>query len=118
MKPKFFALACASVLSSAAFAQSTYRVTDLGRFVPTGMNSLGQVVGKDLTNGKPFIWTPSSPHGTSGTFTYPPELASYFGYATAINDVGQVVGYYEYSDTEIRSFLWTPVAANATTGTT
>jgi probable HAF family extracellular repeat protein len=118
MKRKFLALACASILSSAALAQDTYKVSDLGRVVPLGMNSVGQVVGRDLNNGHPFIWTPSTAHGTSGTFTYPAELASYFGYATAINDLGQMVGWYDYSETEIRSFLWTPTSANATTGTT
>lgn len=117
MKGTYLTLVCTTLLSSAAMAQDTYKVTDLGPVVPMGMNSLGQVVGRHLTLGKPFIWTPSSPNGTSGSFAYP-DIGSFFGQATAINSLGQLVGWYEYSDIEIRSFLWTPSSANGATGTT
>jgi probable HAF family extracellular repeat protein len=78
-----------------------------------GINALGQVVGNNQGMSNPYLWTPSVPNGTTGSFTI---LRQSTGHAYAINASGQVVG--DYSDsTGGGAFLWTPSIPNGTTGT-
>jgi len=71
-------------LVSQAWSQ-TYSVTDLGPLNPAAINNLGQVVGD--YNGRAFIWTKFG--GTRDLGTLP---GGTFSRATAINDLGLVVG--------------------------
>jgi probable HAF family extracellular repeat protein len=76
----------------------TYVLTDImfandegfGSF-KVGINATGKVAVSTKGTGtvlQPYLWTPSQPNGTSGTFTTLP-----FGFASAINDLGQIAGY-------------------------
>lgn len=52
----------------------------------TSINQSGQIAGLDANFATGFLWTPSTPNGTTGTSIHLPIAAS------AINDLGQVVG--------------------------
>ncbi len=80
-----------------------------------GLNAYGQVIAQSYHGDRyshAFLWTPSVPHGTSGTVTI---LRSDGGEATTINDYGQVLG---ATITGTNDYLWTPKQANTTSGTT
>jgi|GEM_PF-4659368 len=97
---------------------STGTMIDLGTLggnvsAAYGINAMGQVVGMSNTtfNGgdHAFLWTPSTPNGTTGTMI---DLGV-AGTPQAINNYGQVLltsglGF---------SSLWTPTTANGTVGT-
>lgn len=100
------ALAWPALLSAPVLAQTAstnYAVTDLGSLSaargtrPFAINNGGQVAG-DATaasgNGHAFLWTPTTPNGTTGVMR-DLGLPSRYTYATArgINDSGQVVGW-------------------------
>jgi probable HAF family extracellular repeat protein len=92
----------------------------------TGINNYGQVTGQDAYTcvppdypspgfcywGDSFLWTPSSPNGTTGTVTADesalvPFFTSPF---LAVNDYGQAIG------NNVAAALYTPTAPNAATG--
>jgi probable HAF family extracellular repeat protein len=91
-----------------AFLYTDGKMTDLGTLgggdsIAVGINSSGQVVGTAATvdipgtylfNDHAFLWTPSSPNGTTGTMRDLDTLGGEYSFANAINDKGQVVGHY------------------------
>lgn len=122
-----------STVGSAAFLYSNGQMIDLGHLGGSGVgeysqaaaiNSYGQVVGDSYTgNGTDaFLWTPTTPNGTTGTMIDLGSLdngafpASNPSTAYAINAAGQVVGESATSNGAIHAFLWTPTTPNGTTG--
>jgi probable HAF family extracellular repeat protein len=104
-------------LYSGPGARKGGQMFDLGVGAAWGINALGQVAGSQQPDGShysnPYVWTPSVPNGTTGSFTI---LRQSQGHAYAINASGQVVG--DYSDSSGGgTFLWTPSIPNGTTGT-
>jgi len=94
-------------------------MTDLGANVSHSRNvscltSLGQVAYSTLdlstSTYTTYIWTPTSPHGTSGSST---PIGDFF--AESMNDYGQICGW-TYGP-GYNAMLWTPNSANATSGT-
>jgi probable HAF family extracellular repeat protein len=104
-----------------SFAVGLYFVTEVGT-LPGGatsvsaadINSRGQVVGQNQLgpgpNSRGFLWSPTTPNGTSGSMV---PLSPRAAGALGINDYGQVVG-------SVSGFsgiyLWTPDTPNATSG--
>jgi probable HAF family extracellular repeat protein len=84
-----------------------------------GINARGQVVGESLTNAGPraFLWSPSTPNGTTGSMVDLGALPGQFEFSAAedINAHGLVVGESGPSG-NTRAFLWTPDSPNASTG--
>jgi probable HAF family extracellular repeat protein len=93
--------------STTAIAVRPYVLTDLGDlpratgYGAFGINSSGQVVGSAGTTigdisypGRAFLWSPTIPNGTAGQMYEigPPSARNTPIGATAINDLGQVVG--------------------------
>jgi probable HAF family extracellular repeat protein len=107
--------------SARIFAVGPYYVTDLGT-LPGGatttdafdINSRGQVVGQNYRGPSPifhgFLWSPSTPNGTSGSMVQLPPPATA---GSAINDYGQVAG---FNGTGSGISLWTPETPNGATG--
>jgi probable HAF family extracellular repeat protein len=85
-----------------------------------GINDYGQVVGEAKTASEDyhaFLWTPTARHGTSSTGMI--DLGTLGGadsIAYGINTQGQVVGVSDTASGAYHAFLWTPTAAQATTG--
>jgi probable HAF family extracellular repeat protein len=107
-----------------AFLYSGGKMIDLGSLggssaYAEGINSYGQVVGvSDVNNySHAFLWTPTTPHGTTGTLTDLGTLGGGGGFAYGINSAGQVVGEASTSSGPSHAFLWTPTTPNGTTGT-
>jgi probable HAF family extracellular repeat protein len=80
------------------------------------INVVGQIVGA-ATDGAntlhAFLWTPSSPNGTAGSFLFLDPPGGGNAEAVAVNQYGQVV----ISSFPIgRSWLWTPTAPNGKDG--
>jgi probable HAF family extracellular repeat protein len=113
-------------VASAAFLYSGGKMIDLGSLGASGVqndsqaiaiNNFGQVVGASYTGTTDaFLWTPSTPNGTSGTMI---DLGSLGGNTVAcgINTAGQVVGSSYTSSGLQHPFLWTPTTPNGNTGT-
>jgi probable HAF family extracellular repeat protein len=111
---------------SAAFLYSGGKVIDLGSLagssgtiVADAINAGGQVVGSsDMRSGPPhaFLWTPTTPNGTTGTMVDLNTLISASKVtlegASGINDQGQIVGTGLFNN-NMHAFLLTP----APTGT-
>jgi probable HAF family extracellular repeat protein len=114
-------------VASAAFLYSGGKMIDLGSLGGSGVqddsqanaiNNLGQVVGASYTGTTDaFLWTPSTPNGTSGTMIDLGSLGSGYTVAYAINTAGQVVGISHTSSGLQHAFLWTPTTPNGNTGT-
>jgi len=62
------------------------KIYPLPGFRAESINNSGQVAGFFDGNGYGYLWTPSSPNGTSGSYVTFPFLAS------QVNNLGQVVG--------------------------
>lgn len=76
------------------------------------MNDGGQVAGSSTVSGDQFthafLWTPTTPNGTSGTMTDLGTLGGNNSYAVAMNKSGQVVGVADTgSGYDRHAFLWT-----------
>jgi probable HAF family extracellular repeat protein len=105
----------------AAFLYSGGKMIDLGSLPGGGgsigadaINSSGQVVGSSgMSSGlsHAFLWTPTTPNGTSGTMVDLNTLISAtkvtLEVASGINDQGQIVGT-DYFNNEFHAFLLTP----------
>jgi uncharacterized membrane protein len=110
-------LFAAIALGGAVRAAGPYVLTDLGHGYANGINSYGQVVGA-TSSLHAFLWTPTVPNGTSGSFS---DLSPQW-VAAAVNGFGQVgacVGPTcspQQAPSSTLSLLWTPTVANGTTG--
>jgi len=86
-----------------------------------GINASGQVAGMSSVapggNSHAFLWTPSTPNGTTGTMIDLGILPAAGGNVTAINDYGQVAGLSSIGFFP-QAWIWTPNTPNGTTGTT
>lgn len=84
-----------------------------------GINAAGQVAG--WTTDEPgcpahaFLWTPQVPNGPDGTLSDLPS-PGVRSIATAVNDEGQVIGFWEDRGNAGSGFLWTPDTPNGRTG--
>jgi probable HAF family extracellular repeat protein len=108
-------------VGSAAFLYSGGKMIDLGSLPGSGgsigadaINTSGQVVGSSgMSSGlsHAFLWTPTTPNGTSGTMVDLNTLISATNVtlevASGINDQGQIVGT-GYFNNEFHAFLLTP----------
>jgi probable HAF family extracellular repeat protein len=86
-----------------------------------GINTAGQVTGMSFPpppgGRSPFLWTPSTPNGTTGSMVNLGGLSggSNNSLGSKVNDAGQVTGW-SYAATGQRAFLWTPTTPNGSTG--
>jgi len=106
--------------STSAQSALTYTVTDLGKGVtPHAVNDSGQVVGSSLSG--PFLWTPSIPNGTTGSFTILAPVNTN-SKSEAINARGQVIGTFDTGSKDAsgyaiyHAFVWNPSVSNGTAG--
>jgi len=96
-------------------------MTDLGQGYPTDINAAGQVVGYLGTyDSVGFLWTPTTPNGTVGTFTELPPLTDsspgpdIWSLPSSINNSGVVAGTSRFEDNPVdgnpflivRSVIW------------
>jgi probable HAF family extracellular repeat protein len=88
--------------TTVAFLYSSGHSYDLGSLgggntEPYAINAMGQIVGVTGTVETPFLWTPTTPNGTTGTMVNLNALIGSTTFtlqeATGINDRGQIVGY-------------------------
>jgi probable HAF family extracellular repeat protein len=83
------------------------------------INSHGQVVGRGeaATGDRAFLWSPSTPNGSTGTMIDLGELpgGDDLSIAYSVNSSGHVVGSSKNAIGD-RAFLWAPIVPNATTG--
>jgi uncharacterized membrane protein len=95
---------------------SNYVVTDMGSFMPSAINNLGQMAGSALVPASSLSQAALWRNGTTiGLGSLGGALAE--SYATAINDVGQVAGSYSITDpitgsATYAAFLVTPEDTN------
>ena len=84
-----------------------------------GINALGQVVGEGeaSTGARAFLWSPTTPNGTTGAIVDIGELpgGANASSAVAINESGQMAGGSNNLSGR-RAFRWTPDAPNGSTG--
>lgn len=81
---------------------------DLGdRNIPWDNNKLGQVVGQSA-DGHPFLWDEANGMRALTAGTYDPN--QFEGWASGINDLGQVVGYSDLGSTRL-GFVWDQTGA-------
>jgi probable HAF family extracellular repeat protein len=92
-------------IASPLFAQQ-YTMIDLGSWAePKAVNAQGEIAGTCLSetrNDDPCFWTNDGSRHNIGIF---PEC--FRGYATALNDLGQVVGFCETLGDSAPAFIWT-----------
>jgi hypothetical protein len=92
-------------IASPLFAQQ-YTMTDLGSWTAAqAVNTQGEIAGTCLlpTNDDgPCFWTGDGSKHDIGVFS-----ECFRGYATALNDLGQVVGYCESLQDKAPAFIWT-----------
>lgn len=127
-----FVLAGLSLAGAAAHAApASYAVIDLGTLTgavwsnATAINNYGQVTlgsgASALTAGTARLWTPTAANGVTGSLATLPTLGSLPASRytpVAINANGTVVGTIQDNAGTLQSFIWTPTAANAITGST
>src|SRR5262245_32002637 len=85
-----YVLGSAAATSSAALS---YTVTNLGPGEASSINASGQVGGTS-DGDTPFLWTPSSPNGSSGSAKMFGDATGATGFTVSkgINDFGQFAG--------------------------
>src|SRR5689334_15521630 len=92
-------------IASPLFAQQ-YTMTDLGSWTaPNAVNTQGEIAGTCLSasrNDDPCFWATDGSMHNIGIFS-----ECFRGYATALNDLGQVVGYCESLGGTAPAFIWT-----------
>jgi hypothetical protein len=108
--PRWSAVATAIVSCVSAYS-ATYVVTPLGGSFSSnaafGISHNGDVVG--VSTGQPFVFRPSTPGGTTGTFyLLPPLVAGEPGRAYGVNSAGYVVGYTGNANGTAQPALWGP----------
>jgi probable HAF family extracellular repeat protein len=103
--------------TTVAFLYSSGHSYDLGSLgggntEPLAINAVGQIVGVTGTGGTAFLWTPTTPNGTTGTMV---NLNTLIGSttvtlqeATGINDKGQIVGIGTINKGPAQALLLTP----------
>ena len=97
-----------------AFLYSNGRLYNIGTLgaaygVGYGINASGQVVGSSYTKANldhAFLWTPSTPNGTSGKMIDLGTLGGQSSSAYGVNKNGEAVGYAYRSDGNFRAFLY------------
>lgn len=98
----------------------------LGNEIPRAMNDYGQVAGVALgsaSTGTAFLWTPTSPQGTTGSMVDIGSQLTGAGFtsvqAESISSNGMVTGFGTEPGgaNNLDAFLWTPTSANGSTGT-
>jgi probable HAF family extracellular repeat protein len=109
------------LVTISARAASLYVVTDLGMDTsavgirPVGINSYGQISGEagPSAHPLPFLWTPTSPNATTGTFVdlQPPTGV---GGGGPINDYGEIVAGGSFQSNTAQ--LWKPTVPNGSVG--
>ena len=80
------------------------------------INNFGQIAGTaadDAGDTHPFLWTPATPNGTTGSYVILNTPANLGGYTAGLNDFGQVI----VNAAEGQTQLWTPASANGQNGT-
>jgi probable HAF family extracellular repeat protein len=105
-----------AIANRAAASPPAYHVTDLGTLGGSGsvglaINSSGQVTGGASTTGDAeshaFVWTPTTPNGTSGTMRDIGSLGGTQSQGVAINTSGQVTGdSFTAGDQALHAFLY------------
>ena len=114
--------------TSVATAQQQYSVTNLGTLPADhnlaseawDVNNAGQVVGASYrkitvpTESDGFLWTPTTPNGTSGSMV---RMTPTGGGGTQINAMGQVAGVDDPAVSPNYAHVWTPTTPNGSTGT-
>jgi hypothetical protein len=119
----FLLAACSGGQLSAQSGLGAYTITTLCQSCfSSGLNDFGQVTGNIPGSfGQGILWTPSSANSATGSLLYLPGLAvsnSVGNGTSGINNRGQVLGTSASADLHSQLWLWSPVAANSTTGTT
>ena len=99
---------------SFAKAGSSFTVTVIGPApsIANRVNAAGQVAGQlgsPFETQRAFVWTPTTPRGSSGTLADIGTLGGAGGYATGINAAGWVVGGTIDAAGADLPFLWTAV---------
>ena len=99
--------------SYSAFASAFY--------LPTAVNAYGQVTGivtsNDFTTSHAFIFTPTTPNGSSGIVTDLGSLGGTGSESWTINDYGQIGGDIDFADGSRHGFIWTPSSPHGASGT-
>jgi probable HAF family extracellular repeat protein len=101
-----------------------FHVTDLGSLGgglgdALAINASGQVTGHAQPAGggtNAFLWTPTTPNGTSGTIHDLGRLGGQFSAGTSINAGGQVAGWSNTNGDPGGAFLWTPTTPGGASG--
>jgi probable HAF family extracellular repeat protein len=106
------------VLHSVRWSAGSTVVSDVGIGTGRDINAAGQVAGDYGT--RAAVWTPNAGGGYTMTNIGEQLPSGSLSSAYGINATGQVVGYYRFQaggKWVAKCFVWTPVKANATTGT-
>jgi probable HAF family extracellular repeat protein len=108
--------------NSPAGSMTNLGALPVGNSGATDINERGQVIGVttqtnwfgDVFSSRPFLWSPDSANGTSGTFVpFLGDPAFSFTSLVGINHYGQIAG----NQKNGLGFLWTPSSPNGAIGT-